>query len=260
MKKQSLFYLLLFVLIIPALQAETGSEIMQKVLDSQKVTSSAMDIQMTLSDREGNVSSRRIQTLVADDNGLTKTITLFLEPASVKNTRFLTVQNESRNDDQWIYLPALRKVKRIAAGEKTGSFMGSDFSYSDMSYSDASIDEAGHTLLREETYNGYECFVVESVTGDDSDSLYGREISWVDKETWLTARVEFYGKNGTELVKVLTSENFKETQNHWLAGEITMTTVESGHRTTLEFQQVKYDIPINPAYFTTSFLETGRTR
>ncbi|MBT3275409.1 MAG: outer membrane lipoprotein-sorting protein [Spirochaetales bacterium] len=259
MKKYSLS-LLLLILLVPALQAETGAEIMRKVIDGQKADSSAMDIRMILSDREGNSSSRRIQTLVTDDNGLTKTITLFLEPASVKNTRFLTMQNETRNDDQWIYLPALRKIKRIASAEKGGSFMGSDFSYSDMSYSDASVDESEHTLLREEMYNGYDCFVVESIPDSQTDSSYGKEISWVDKQTWLAARVEFYGKNRTEMIKVLTSEDFKQVQNHWLAGRITMSTVETGHQTTLEFQQVKFDIPINPAYFTTGFLETGRTR
>lgn len=251
---------LLLVLLVPALTAETGAEIMHQVIDTQKADSSAMDIRMILTDKEGNSNSRRIQTLVANDNGLTKTITLFLEPASVKNTRFLTIQNESRNDDQWIYLPALRKIKRIAATEKGGSFMGSDFSYSDMSYSDASVDEAEHTLLREEMYNGYDCFVVESIPIDGTDSAYGKEISWVDKQTWLVAKVEFYGRNGLEMVKLLTAEEFKRTQDRWQAGKITMSTIGTGHRTTLEIRQVKYNIQINPAFFTTGFLKTGRTR
>jgi outer membrane lipoprotein-sorting protein len=259
LKKHSLI-LLLSAVLVSGLWAETGSEIMRNVIDGQKVTSSAMDIRMTLTDKDGDISTRRIQTLMADDNGLTKTITLFLEPASVKNTRFLTTQNESRNDDQWIYLPALRKVKRIAATEKGGSFMGSDFSYSDMSYSNASIDESTHTLLREETYAGIDCFVVESVPDDRAESAYGKEISWVDKNTWLTAKVEFYASDKSTLVKELTSEDFKQIEGRWLASRISMSTIETGHTTTLEMLQVKYDIPVNPAYFTTGFLETGRTR
>ena len=259
MKKQYGLILLLTIL-ASALWADTGTDIMRKVIDAQKSETSALDIRMTLTDRDGDTSARRIQTLVKDDAGTIKTITLFLEPASVKNTRFLTVQNETRSDDQWIYLPALRKIKRIASTEKDGSFMGSDFSYSDMSYSDSSVEESTHTLLREEAYEGIDCYVVESVPGDRSDSSYGKQISWVDKDTWLTARVEFYAENATTLLKVLVSEDFDQVQGHWLARTITMATVESGHKTTLEMQQVKYDMNLNPAYFTTSFLETGRTR
>lgn len=257
-KRHGLILLLAFL--TSALWANTGAEIMRKVIDVQKSDSSALDIRMTLIDRDGDESTRRIQTLMKDDDGMTKTITLFLEPASVKNTRFLTVQNEARSDDQWIYLPALRKVKRIASTERDGSFMGSDFSYSDMSYSDASVDESTHTVLREEVYENVSCYVVESVPGEQSESAYGKQISWVDKETWLTARVEFYAKDTSTLTKVLTSRDFQQIQGHWIAKTVTMATVESGHKTTLEMQQVKYDIDLNPAYFTTRFLETGRTR
>lgn len=197
------------VLLASSIWSDTGLEIMRKVIDVQKVKSSAMDIRMVLTNVKGDVSTRRIQTLMVDDEGLTKTITLFLEPASVKNTRFLTVQNESRNDDQWIYLPALRKVKRIVSSEKNGSFMGSDFSYSDMSYSDDTINSSTHTLLREEYLNEIECYVVESIPDENSSSSYGKEISWVDKKTWLTPKVEFYGADRTTLAKTLKSEEFQ---------------------------------------------------
>ncbi len=257
-KRYGLILLLAFV--ATTAWAETGTEIMQNVIGAQKSTSSALDIHMTLTDVDGDVSTRRIQTLMADDAGLTRTLTLFLEPASVKNTRFLTVQNEGRSDDQWIYLPALRKVKRIASTEKGGSFMGSDFSYSDMSYSNSSVDESAHTLLREEAYDGIDCYVVESVPGELSDSAYGKQVSWVDANTWLTARVEFFAKDSTTLLKVLTSKDFTLAQGRWFAGIVTMSTVETGHKTTLEMRQVKYDMDLNPAYFTTRFLETGRTR
>lgn len=258
--KKYLMYICLLIFLMPNLYAESGRTIMQNVIDNQKVSSSAMDIRMVLIDKNGGNSNRRIQTLVVDEDGLTKTITLFLEPASVKNTRFLTIQNESRDDDQWIYLPALRKVKRIAATEKDGSFMGSDFSYSDMSFSQDAVGDSTHTLLREETLNDVECYVVESIPKAPGDSSYGKQISWVDKETWLTARVEFYAKDKTTLDKVLTSEDFKQIEGRWIAGRVTMTTNLSGHKTVLEIKQVKYGIPINSAYFTTRFLETGRIR
>ena len=259
MKKILLIPVLLLIL-ITSLSAQTGREIMQKVIDAQKVNSSAMDIQMTLIDKDGDTSTRRIQTLILNENDLTKTITLFMEPASVRNTRFLTVENEDRADDQWIYLPSLRKVKRIAAGEKDGSFMGSDFSYSDMGSSVSSVDDSTHTILKEESYNSRNCFVVVSVPKTGTDNNNGKYITWVDKISWLTLKVEFYSKDGRTQVKELNSENMTNENGHWLAKKIIMETLESGHKTILDIKQVKYDIPLNPGYFTTTFLETGRAK
>ena len=252
--------LILATVMVTALAAQTGSEIMQNVIDAQKVNSSAMDIQMTLIDEDGSIGTRRIQTLILNENDLTKTITLFLEPASVRNTRFLTVENEERADDHWIFLPALRKVKRIAAGERDGSFMGSDFSYSDMGASGSTIDDSTQTILKEEDYNGRNCFVVESIPNPGTDNNYGKYISWVDKISWLTLKVEFYSKDGRTQIKELNSENISNENGHWIAKKITMETLGSGHKTILDIKQVKYDIPLNSGFFTTTFLETGRAK
>jgi len=258
--KKILSILILTSVLALSLSAQTGSEIMQKVIDAQKVNSSAMDIQMTLVDKDGDTSTRRIQTLILNENDLTKTITLFLEPASVRNTRFLTVENSGRADDQWIFLPSLRKVKRIAAGDKEGSFMGSDFSYSDMGSSGSSVDDSVQTILREEKYIGRNCFVVESIPNAGTDNNYGKYVTWVDKTSWLTLKVEFYSKDGSTQIKELNSENIVKENDHWLAKKITMETLASGHKTVLDIKQVKYDIPLNPGYFTTTFLETGRAK
>ncbi len=242
-----------------SISAQSGRDIMQSVIDTQKSDSSAMDMQMKLIDKKGRESVRRIQTLVLDDNGLTKNITLFLEPAIVKNTRFLTVENRDRDDDQWIYLPSLRKVKRIAAGEKEGSFMGSDFSYADMS-SSGEIDDSVITLLNEETFMDRACYVVESVPKKGANSAYGKYVTWVDKNTYLVAKTEFYSKDSNNKIKLLIAENFKQINGHWIATYITMETLSTGHKTVMEILQVKFDIPLNPSFFTTSFIETGRVR
>ena len=254
------FTLCLFILPLQMGWAETGKEIMQQVLDNQKVDSSAMDIEMTLIARSGAESFRRIQTLVLGTDDGSSTITVFLEPASVRNTRFLTVEHSDRGDDQWIYLPSLRKVKRIAATERDGSFMGSDFSYADMSFSDSMIEENEHAMLREETLLGTECAVVESISKVGTGATYARQLSWVDRETWIPLRVEFYREGTAAPEKVLTADNIKQIQGRWIAETITMTTTGSEHKTVLDFKQVKYDIALDPGFFTTNFLETGRTR
>ncbi|MDA3810874.1 MAG: outer membrane lipoprotein-sorting protein [Spirochaetaceae bacterium] len=260
MKKTILLISILMISGIFSIWSESGRQIMESVINNQKSNSSAMDLVMNLVDRSGNISTRRLQTLILDDQGQTKTITLFMEPASVKDTRFLTLENELRNDDQWIYLPALRKVKRIAAGEREGSFMGSDFSYSDMSARGGDLDDSDYKILREETYNGYDCFVVESIPHEGTDPVYGKNISWVDKISRLTIKVDFYSLNLSEKIKELIMENLKEVQGHWVGLKTTMTTIATGHKTIVETRQVKYDIPINPGYFTTNFLQTGKAR
>jgi len=260
MKKSILLLLVLLMAGLFSVWSETGRDIMESVIDNQKAESSAMDLVMKLVDESGDISSRRLQTLVLDDEGQTKTITLFMEPASVKNTRFLTLENESRNDDQWIYLPALRKVKRIAAGDREGSFMGSDFSYSDMSAGSSALDDSIHNILREESINGFECYVVESVPKEGTDPVYGKNIAWVDRNSRLTVKVQFFSRDCSEIVKELIMEDLQQVQGHWVGLTTTMTTIATGHKTIVETRQVKFDIAINPNYFSTNFLQTGRAQ
>ena len=138
--------------------------------------------------------------------------------------------------------------------------MGSDFSYADMGSSGGSVDDSTHIILREVDYNGRNCFVVESIPRSGTDSNYGKYVSWVDKLSWLTLKVEFYSKEGRRQIKELNSENITLENGHWIAKKITMETLESGHKTVLEIKQVKYDIPLNSGFFTTTFLETGRAK
>lgn len=235
---------------------ETGNSIMQRVMDTQNADSSAMDIRLVLIEPSGETRERRIQTLTMTENGLTNTITVFLSPASVKNTRFLTRQRSDGSDDQWIYLPAIGRVKRIAASEGGGSFMGSDFTYADMASTTYDTDEADHTLLRSESINGRDAFVVESIPTTTSD--YGKTIIWVDEDTDLPLKVEFYDAAKRNLVKVLTTDDIAYMEGRWITKSITMTTMATNHSTRIEILQAKYNIPMNNGYFTTTFLETGR--
>ena len=134
--------------------------------------------------------------------------------------------------------------------------MGSDFTYSDMASTTFDTDEAEHTLLGEENLEGRQTFVVESVPHTTSD--YGKTKLWVDKETYLPLKVEFYSMDKTTVTKVLTTDDIAYTEGRWITRSVTMTTLASGTSTRIEILQAKYDIPMNSGYFTTTFLETGR--
>lgn len=261
MKKNKVKITILVILIsitfqIQSLSAQVNAiEVMEKVTATQSHKSAALDITLTLIETNGEERERRIQTLTRLNNGNTESITIFLSPASVKQTKFLTLEKEGQ-DEQWIYLPALKQSKKISTGEQTGSFMGSDFSYADMSATTFSHDEATHTYLNTETYNNREVYVIESIPFDSS--TYGKSIVWVDTQTYLPMKVEFYDKNKTTLLKQLETKKIEQLSGEWTATIMEMTTVATGHKTQIEIAQAKYNIEIPSGYFTLQFLKTGR--
>ncbi len=254
MMKKSIPIILTLLLILSSslIGAPQPQEIMDKVMEVQSSKSSALDIVLTLMDSGGQARTRRLQTLSLTEHGRTSSITVFLSPSSVKNTRFLAVENDQGKTDQWIYLPALKRVKRIAANEEGGSFMGSDFSYADMASTTYESDEATHTLLGETATT----YVLSSVPLDTT--TYGKTETTVDKDTYLPLQVDFYSKDGTTLEKQLVTQRIEQVKGKWIPKIITMTTISSGHSTRIEILQSQYDIAMDSDYFTTRFLETGR--
>ena len=239
-----------------AFAQQTGATIMHEVMEAQRSDSSALDIRLTLIDQNGSQRERRLQTLTITESGLTKTLTVFLSPASVKNTRFLTLEKQGGGNDQWIFLPSLGRVKRIAAQEEGGSFMGSDFTYADMGSTTYDDDQADHILIGEEMLAGNNCFIVESRPTVASE--YGKTITWVDKVTYLPLKVEFYEKDAITVMKTLIGEDLTTIGSKWMTQTLTMTTAATNHSTRIEILQAKFDIPIDGRFFTIPFMETGR--
>ncbi|NCB01227.1 MAG: outer membrane lipoprotein-sorting protein [Spirochaetia bacterium] len=247
---------ILLTLTSPLMSAEVNAvEVMKKVKEVQLHDTAALDIILTLIETSGEERERRIQTLTRTVSEKTESITLFLSPASVKQTRFLTLEKEGE-DEQYIYLPALKQSKRISAGESTGSFMGSDFSYADMSATTFDQDEATHTYLRNETVNNRDSYVIESLPFDTSN--YGKSVVWVDTATYLPMKVELYDTNRTTLLKRLETIELSQLSGEWVASIMEMTTVATGHKTRIEIKQAKYGISLPSGYFTLQFLQTGR--
>lgn len=235
-----------------------GREIAENVINRDDGETGHSLINMDLIDAQDNVKSRIIEEWsMEDDAGLDRLVIVFHRPASVQGTRFLVVENEDRDDDQWIYLPALDRVRRIAASEGDESFMGTDFTYDDLATRD--VDEDTHELLREETFSGREVYVVESVPKDPDDSQYSRRVQWVAKDIWVPLKAEFYDKSD-ELLKTLTVEELEEVQGIWTPMVSVMENVQTEHATRLEVQKTRYNEDLNPDLFSTNFLRTGRVQ
>jgi outer membrane lipoprotein-sorting protein len=230
----------------------TANQIIAKVEQTQSHTTSALDITLTLIDTNGDTRNRRIQTLTQKTDNRTESITIFLSPASVSQTRFLTIEGEN-GQEQWMYLPALKQSRKIGSTESSGSFMGSDFSYSDMNTTTFEVNEAQHTLL--ETTN--EAYIIESIPYD-AKSNYGKTILWVDKETFVLLKVQMYDTDKITQIKELTTQRQEQLDGNWVATQMEMKTLSSGHRTQVTIAQAKFDIPIPSQYFSIQFLQTGR--
>mgnify|MGYP006272009983 CR=1 FL=1 len=235
-----------------------GREVAENVENRDQGDTQHSLVNMDLTDAQGNTKRRIIeQWSMEGQNELTRMVIVFHRPASVEGTRFLVVENQKRDDDQWIYLPALDRVRRIAASEGDQSFMGTDFTYDDLQTRD--VDEDTHTLVREERFNGRDCYVVESVPKNPDDSQYSKRIQWVAKDIWMPLKMELYDKNG-ELLKVSTMETIERVQGYWTPMENVMENVQTGHRTRLAVQKIRYNEDLNPDLFSTNFLRTGRVR
>jgi len=168
------------------------------------------------------------------------------------------MDNASGGTDQWIFLPSLGRVRRIAASEGGGSFMGTDFSYDDISSVDREVSLDTHTLLREETLDGKSCYVIQSVPKDTSWQ-YSKTVSWIDRESNLLYKIEMYNRRG-EPVRIMEMSGFRDVQGRLTPIQTKISTVGAGTSTTINLKIIKYDDPVPEAVFTTAYLETGRVR
>jgi hypothetical protein len=233
-----------------------GREIMQNVDAVKKPRFSHSAVKMELVDKTGGVEVRQIEEWGKNENDLTSVVMAFHTPASVKDTRFLQVENKDKADDKWIYLPALRSVRRVASSEGDKSFMGTDATYDDMSTRE--VDQDTHELLGEKTVAGFDCWTVKSTATDPADSQYAHRITYVDKKTSVPVRVEMFDKKDSALLKVLEVEKLENVGGYWITRATSLSNVKTGHSTRITLMKIEVDKQVSPKLFTPAFLSTGR--
>ena len=255
---KNILFTALFIFGVFSLNAQNAVSIMDAA--KNRVTSDTVSSRsrMVITAKDGSTTERLIDQYSKDGPNGSRTIIVFQNPANVAGTRFLTMDNGQGGTDQWIYLPSLGRVRRIAASESGGNFMGTDFSYDDISSMDRDMTLDTHTLTREEMLNGKPCYVVQSVP-KDSSYQYSKTVTWVDKESYLIYKAEMYNRRN-EVVKIMEMSNFKDVQGRLSPLQTKISTVSAGTSTTIFMEIMKYDDPIPEGVFTTAYLETGRAR
>jgi hypothetical protein len=233
--------------------AITGTEIMTKVHDRENGKSSIIESTMLLTNDKGQTKERSVRAVRKEYGDLSKSMIRFLSPADVKGTGFLIWENADRDDDQFLYLPALKQdPRRIASSEKGSRFMGTEFTYEDLE--NRKVDKDDHKLLREDKLDGKQVYVVESIPKKGSDSEYGKLISWVRPDIWIPVKIEFYDKNGA-LLKVLTVKKIEQIQGIWTTMDSIMDNVQDKKKTELILGKVQYNADIPDEYFTERYLK-----
>jgi outer membrane lipoprotein-sorting protein len=209
--------------------------------------------------KNGSTTERLIDQYSKDDPaGASRIVIEFKQPANVAGTRFLTLENKDGSNNQWIFLPSLGKVRRVAASEGSGNFMGTDLSYDDISSADRDVDLDTHTLVREETYNGKACYVIESRPRSGSYQ-YSKMVQWIDKAGKVNYKIELHDKRGAH-VKTLEILELKDIQGYLSPVKTRMTTHGNGTSTTINVEILRYNQNIPEPVFTTRYLETGNAR
>lgn len=254
--KGSLAILLIGLMGTLGLWAESADQIVAHSRNRIQKNTVSTRAKMIISAKDGSTTERLVDQYSSYVGGRTRTVVIFQKPPSVAGTRFLTIENPGKDDDRWIFLPSLGKIRRISGGEGSNSFVGTDFSYDDISSTDRKVDLDNHTLLKQEDYQGKTCYVIQSIP-KDAAYQYSKMISWIDIKTLVAYKLELYDHQD-RLVKVMEVQDLKDIQGRLTPTLSKMSSVQNGTSTTLSVEILKYDDPIPEGVFTTRFLETGR--
>jgi hypothetical protein len=246
----------------PVLAAMSAREIMQAVDDRDDGDNRVADMKMVMTDKNGDIRSREIRSFDKDKGEDKQRIMFFLAPADVKDTAFLTYDYDAyeADDDQWLYLPALRKSKRIASSDKSGSFMGSDFSYADMTRKN--LDAYDFKIMKEDEVRGARVWLIESLPKNDKEieeTGYTKSVLFVRQDNFVVVRAVHWVKEGSRL-KYLDVTKLEQVDGIWTILEMNMTTKKGSttlHKTDLSFSNVHYNQPLDEQMFTLRRLEKG---
>ena len=194
---------------------------------------------MTLYDQNGNTSSRSIRnkTLEGTSEG-DLSLVIFDTPRDVKGTAFLSHTKKSGPDDQWLFLPALKRVKRISSSNQSGPFMGSEFSYEDISSQE--LEKYSYDHIGEEKINGLDCFLVKYYPLDKK-SGYSEQLVWIDKDQYRVQKIEFYDRKKSLLKTLNYSEYQRYSNKFWRANKMEMSNNQTGKKTTLIFEGWQFE-------------------
>ncbi len=257
---RNIFTLVMILLTVVGAQDLTGRAIMEKTKEAQTMSGTEYVGTLEIYDNKGNQRVRKIAAASKDypSEDVSKRIIRFLEPADVKGTGMLIFDHENKDDDMWIYMPSLRKTRRIVSSDKGKSFMGSEFSNADMAAENMS--DFNYNLLGEADFKGSACWKIEVLPVDEdvaAENGFSLKIVWIAKADYVMRHAEFYDMFD-DLYKKQTNSDIRlldEKGRKYQAAEMVMENVQNGRHSIMKMEQVVFNPNVKDEYFTTRYLE-----
>ncbi len=255
----------LFLMIGLYSYALTGEEVMEKYIDTMD-TSLRGTAEVVFLDNNGKVTGSRFaeQFRYKDKGGIRKKAVVLHKPANARGTRFLTIENKDRKDDVWVYTPELRQVRRMETADKSKGFLGSPdgtYTYEDLELE--AVEDFNIKLLRQETVSvdNVECYLLELVKKDQSDTQYGKIHLWIVKDKYIQKKREFFDKDGKKF-KVQEYTGLMKIPGGWAFKIMKIENLNTGWATAFKVINMAMGeaARIEKGIFTTNYLETGVIR
>jgi hypothetical protein len=249
-------------LALSPLLAITALEIAQQTHDRDDGDNIVSNMKMTLIDKGGKKRVRNLKTYSKNKGIDTLKVMFFLSPADVKDTAFLTYDydDSDKDDDQWLYLPELQKVKRIASSDKSSSFMGSDFTYSDMT--SRNVEDYTYKIMKETKVNGFKTWQLLVIPKTDKtveETGYTKSIMFIRQDNFVIVQALHYIKLGKKL-KYMKITGLEKIEGIWTTTKMQMVTKKGKktlHKTVFEFSDIKYNQDLSESFFTTRTIQKG---
>ena len=264
MKKQS--FIFLFCMLSASFifaQHESGAEVMRAYTESIKVADLSTDLEIKIISKNGRVQNRKLTQYikaVPDCENCYNSIIRFEAPSDVKNTAVLILEYEAKDDDQWLFMPALRKSRRISANNRKDRFMGTEITYEDISNElSENLEDYNYELLRTEERAGRMCYVIQATATSEEEqkvTAYGKRVMWIDTETYVDMYSEFYDRD-LEMIKFIKREEVRKIEgtNDYRAHFTYVENVQTGNKTEIINSNFKIDKGLEEALFTKRSLE-----
>lgn len=224
----------------------TGLWVAQKIDEREKGDDASLKMGMTLIDKKGRERQRKLFIIRKDFEGKDKLLLRFTYPKDIKGTSFLVWEHKGRDNERFLYLPALGRIRRIATREKDENFAGTDFSYEDIS--GRKLEDYTYKLIEEETiYEEKNCYLLASYP-KEKDLRYPKILSWVRKDNFVTIKAQYYNKKG-EVEKTYKVLRLEKIDGIWTALGLSMENHKTSHKTFIKVKEVQYNIGIPSRHF-----------
>lgn len=243
--------------------ALTADQIMHKVDARETGETVVSESALILIDKKKRQRVRQLKLFSKEYDGVDKSVSFFMAPADVKDTAYMSFdwEDDTKEDDSWLYLPALQKINRIASSDKSGAFMGSDFSYADID--GVEVEDFNYRLIKEsEEVNGFDCWVIESIPKSKEvikETGYLSTKSWIRKDIFMQVKAIINVKKGKR-IKYFQAKDIEQIQGIWTAKTLQMVTTKRKklvHSSVLKINAVDYQTPVNDNMFDNNTLQRG---